>query len=226
MSSASSSSCCSPAPAWPCSPRSGSCSRCCSRRVRFFEKVSPLDFLFGTQWSPQTAIRADQVGSSGAFGIVPLVTGTLLITAIAMLVAGPIGLFAAIYMAEYATPRFRTIAKPILEILAGIPTVVLGFFAALSLAPWIRGLGRIGRAQCRLGERARRRPGDGHDDHPVRLLAVRRRHQRRAAVAARRLLRHGRHQVGDHQEGGAAGGVRRASSRPSCWRSAAPSARP
>ncbi len=72
--------------------------------VRFFEKVSPIDFLFGMQWSPQTAIRADQVGSSGAFGIVPLVTGTLLITLIAMLVAGPVGLFAAIYMAEYATP--------------------------------------------------------------------------------------------------------------------------
>jgi phosphate transport system permease protein len=110
--------------------------------VRFFERVSPLDFLFGTHWSPQTAIRADQVGSSGAFGIVPLVTGTLLITTIAMLVAGPIGLFAAIYMAEYATPRFRALAKPVLEILAGIPTVVLGFFAALSLAPWIRELGQ------------------------------------------------------------------------------------
>ena len=106
--------------------------------VRFFQKVSPLEFVFGLQWSPQTAIRADQVGSSGAFGIIPLVTGTLLITTIAMLVAGPIGLFAAIYMAEYASPRFRAVAKPILEILAGIPTVVLGFFAALSLAPWIR----------------------------------------------------------------------------------------
>ena len=99
------------------------------------------DFLFGLQWSPQTAIRADQVGSSGAFGIVPLVTGTLLITFIAMLIAGPIGLFAAIYMAEYATPRFRAIAKPILEILAGIPTVVLGFFAALTVAPNIRAAG-------------------------------------------------------------------------------------
>ena len=75
--------------------------------IRFFNRVSLLDFLFGLQWSPQTAIRADQVGSSGAFGIVPLVTGTLLITMIAMLIAGPIGLFAAIYMAEYATPRFR-----------------------------------------------------------------------------------------------------------------------
>ncbi len=109
--------------------------------VRFFQKVSPLDFIFGTQWSPQTAIRADQAGSSGAFGIIPLVTGTLLITFIAMLIAGPIGLFAAIYMAEYATPRFRAWAKPLLEILAGIPTVVLGFFAALSLAPWVRTAG-------------------------------------------------------------------------------------
>ncbi len=109
--------------------------------LRFFQKVSPIDFLTGLQWSPQTAIRADQVGSSGAFGIVPLVVGTLLITTIAMLIAGPIGLFAAIYMAEYATPRFRAFAKPILEVLAGIPTVVLGFFAALSLAPWVRGAG-------------------------------------------------------------------------------------
>ena len=109
--------------------------------VRFFERVSPIEFLFGLQWSPQTAIRADQVGSSGAFGIVPLVVGTLLITLIAMLVAGPLGLFSAIYMAEYATPRVRAIAKPFLEILAGIPTVVLGFFAALTVAPLIRGWG-------------------------------------------------------------------------------------
>lgn len=109
--------------------------------IHFFGKVSPVDFLFGLQWSPQTAIRADQIGSSGAFGIIPLVVGTLLITLIAMLIAGPIGLFAAIYLAEYASPRFRSFAKPLLEILAGIPTVVLGFFAALSLAPWIRAAG-------------------------------------------------------------------------------------
>lgn len=109
--------------------------------IRFFGKVSPIDFLFGLQWSPQTAIRADQVGSSGAFGIVPLVTGTLLITIIAIAVAGPLGLFAAIYMAEYATPRIRSFAKPLLEILAGVPTVVLGFFAALTVAPLIRGWG-------------------------------------------------------------------------------------
>ncbi len=109
--------------------------------IQFFSKVNPIDFLFGLQWSPQTAIRADQVGSSGAFGIVPLVTGTLLITVIAIAVAGPLGLFAAIYMAEYASPRTRSIVKPILEILAGIPTVVLGFFAALTVAPFIRGSG-------------------------------------------------------------------------------------
>ncbi|MFZ1681038.1 MAG: phosphate ABC transporter permease subunit PstC, partial [Rhizobiaceae bacterium] len=109
--------------------------------VRFFGKVSPIDFLFGLHWSPQTAIRADQVGSSGAFGIVPLVAGTLLITLIAMLVAGPIGLFAAIYMAEYASDRMRAIVKPLLEILAGIPTVVLGFFAALTVAPALRNWG-------------------------------------------------------------------------------------
>ncbi|MBK8457208.1 MAG: phosphate ABC transporter permease subunit PstC [Phyllobacteriaceae bacterium] len=109
--------------------------------VRFFGKVSPIDFLFGLQWSPQTAMRADQVGSSGAFGIAPLVAGTMLITLIAMFVAGPIGLFAAIYMAEYASDRVRSIAKPLLEILAGIPTVVLGFFAALTVAPALRGWG-------------------------------------------------------------------------------------
>jgi phosphate transport system permease protein len=108
---------------------------------RFFQKVSPLDFLFGLHWSPQTAIRADQVGSSGSFGMVPLLVGTMLISTIAILVAGPIGLFAAIYMAEYASPSFRAWAKPILEILAGIPTVVLGFFAALTVAPLIRDLG-------------------------------------------------------------------------------------
>lgn len=106
--------------------------------LRFFAKVPVTDFLFGTQWSPQTAMRADQVGSSGAFGAVPLFIGTTLVMLIAMCVAGPIGLFAAIYMAEYASPRARSIAKPILEVLAGIPTVVFGFFAALSVAPVIR----------------------------------------------------------------------------------------
>ncbi|MCA0400070.1 MAG: phosphate ABC transporter permease subunit PstC [Proteobacteria bacterium] len=111
--------------------------------IRFFQKVSPTEFLFGTQWSPQTAIRADQGGSSGAFGILPLVAGTALISTIAIFIAGPIGLFAAIYMAEYASPRFRAWAKPVLEILAGIPTVVLGFFAALTVAPLVREFGAM-----------------------------------------------------------------------------------
>jgi len=109
--------------------------------IRFFNKVPPLDFLFGLEWSPQTAIRADQVGSSGAFGAIPLLAGTLLISAIAMLVAAPIGLFSAIYLAEYAGPKLRAVAKPMLEILAGIPTVVYGFFAALTVAPLIRDAG-------------------------------------------------------------------------------------
>ncbi|MEM8982252.1 MAG: phosphate ABC transporter permease subunit PstC [Pseudomonadota bacterium] len=108
---------------------------------RFFEKVSIVEFLFGLQWSPQTAIRDDQVGATGAFGAVPLLVGTLLITGIAMLVAVPIGLMTAIYLSEYATPRFRNFAKPLLEVLAGIPTVVYGFFAALSVAPFIRSVG-------------------------------------------------------------------------------------
>ncbi len=104
----------------------------------FFRHVPVWEFIFGLEWSPQTAIRADQVGSSGAFGAVPLFTGTLLISFIAMAVAVPIGLFSAIYLAEYAHPRFRATAKPLLEILAGIPTVVYGFFAALTVGPLLR----------------------------------------------------------------------------------------
>ncbi|UUX52142.1 phosphate ABC transporter permease subunit PstC [Nisaea acidiphila] len=109
--------------------------------LRFFARVPFFEFLFGIHWSPQTAIRAEQVGASGSFGAVPLFAGTMLITLIAMLVAGPIGLLSAIYMAEYANPKFRAFAKPMLEVLAGIPTVVYGFFAALTVAPLIRGWG-------------------------------------------------------------------------------------
>ena len=98
-------------------------------------------FLFGTEWNPQAALRADQGDIKTAFGFVPLLTGTLLITAIAIIVAGPLGLFSAIYLSEYASQTFRAWAKPVLEILAGIPTVVLGFFAALTVAPLIRGWG-------------------------------------------------------------------------------------
>ncbi|MEE9301613.1 MAG: phosphate ABC transporter permease subunit PstC [Alphaproteobacteria bacterium] len=111
--------------------------------IRFFSIVPVAEFLFGIEWSPQTAIREDQVGSSGAFGAIPLFTGTLLITVIAMAFAVPIGLFAAIYMAEYAKPWVRDIAKPLLELLAGIPTVVYGFFAALTVAPALREAGSV-----------------------------------------------------------------------------------
>jgi len=103
--------------------------------------VPILDFLFGTQWSPQIAIREGQVGAEGSFGIIPLLSGTMLISLIAMLVAVPVGLMSAIYMSEYAEPRFRAVVKPLLEILAGIPTVVYGFFAALTVAPFIRDIG-------------------------------------------------------------------------------------
>ncbi len=109
--------------------------------IRFFEKISLTEFLFGLKWSPQMAIREDQVGSSGAFGAIPVFAGTLMISAIAMVVAVPIGLMSAIYLSEYANRRFRAIAKPLMEILAGIPTVVYGFFAALTVAPMIRDTG-------------------------------------------------------------------------------------
>jgi len=109
--------------------------------ARFFGQVPWYEFLFGLEWSPQTAIRADQVGSSGAFGAVPLFWGTILISLIAMLVAVPIGLFSAVYLAEYAKPQLRTYAKPLLEVLAGVPTVVYGFFAALTVGPALRAWG-------------------------------------------------------------------------------------
>jgi phosphate transport system permease protein len=111
--------------------------------IRFFQAIPLTEFLFGLKWSPQTAIRADQVGSSGAFGAVPVFAGTLMVSAIAMFVAVPIGLMSAIYLSEYASKKFRTITKPLLEILAGIPTVVYGFFAALSVAPFVRDTGGL-----------------------------------------------------------------------------------
>ncbi len=101
--------------------------------IVFFREVSPISFLFGTLWAP-TATPA-------SFGFIPLLTGTLLITFIAIVVAAPLGLLSAIYMAEYAQRSTRAVVKPMLEILAGVPTVVLGFFAALTVAPLIRKAG-------------------------------------------------------------------------------------
>jgi phosphate transport system permease protein len=110
--------------------------------LRFFAHVPPLDFLFGTEWSPQTALRADQAGSSGTFGAIPLLWGTIFIGAIiAMIVAIPLGLMSAIYLTQYAHPSARRWLKPMLEILAGIPTVVYGYFAALTVAPAVRDFG-------------------------------------------------------------------------------------
>jgi len=109
--------------------------------ARFFAKVPASDFLFGMQWSPQTALRADQVGSSGAFGAIPVFWGTAMITLIAMVVSVPVGLLSAVYLAEYASARARTVLKPLLEILAGVPTVVYGFFAALTVGPVLRAAG-------------------------------------------------------------------------------------
>lgn len=109
--------------------------------LRFFSKVPFFDFLFGLHWSPQTALRADQAGSSGTFGALPIFAGTLLITTVAMIIAVPLGLISAIYLSEYATPNQRSTLKPMLEMLAGIPTVVYGYFAAVTVAPFLRDAG-------------------------------------------------------------------------------------
>jgi len=106
--------------------------------ARFFQAVSPIDFLFGTEWNPQIAMRSDQVAASGAFGAVPLFAGTFLVMLIAMAVAAPVGLYSAIYLSEYAGRTTRAVVKPLLEILAGVPTVVYGFFAALTVGPTFR----------------------------------------------------------------------------------------
>lgn len=109
--------------------------------VRFFRMVPITEFLFGLNWEPQIPMRADQVAAAGAFGWIPVILGTIVITVIAILVAVPIGLFSAIYLNEFASRRFRAVAKPLLEILAGVPTVVYGFFAVLTVAPALRAFG-------------------------------------------------------------------------------------
>jgi len=112
--------------------------------LRFFALVSPMEFLMGLTWNPQFE-GAERAGSGqeglATYGSVPLFAGTFLISAIALTVAIPVGLMAAIYLSEYASPRIRATVKPLMEILAGIPTVVYGFFAALTVAPLVRGAG-------------------------------------------------------------------------------------
>ncbi|QPH55329.1 phosphate ABC transporter permease subunit PstC [Pontivivens ytuae] len=110
--------------------------------LSFFEKLGwRIDkFLFGTTWSPLSGVSEGAIDRERV-GAVPLFAGTFMITIIAMLVAVPIGLFAAIYLSDFASKRTRSWAKPMLEVLAGVPTVVYGFFAAITVAPAIRDLG-------------------------------------------------------------------------------------
>lgn len=113
-----------------------------SEALHFFQTQSLTYFLFGTEWSPDTAFlegagRADASAAQAKFGAVPIFAGTFYITIMAMILAIPVGLLSAIFMSEYATPKLRSQLKPFLEILAGIPTVVYGFFAALTIAPAI-----------------------------------------------------------------------------------------
>lgn len=108
--------------------------------MHFFSFVNPLDFFFGTTWNP----RFSSVGSgaqAGEFGLLPLLGGTLLVSAVALLVAIPLGLMTAIYLSEYASPRFRAVTKPALEVLAGIPTIVYGVFALMVVGPFFSELG-------------------------------------------------------------------------------------
>ena len=111
--------------------------------LRFFQLVPVTEFLFNTTWNPQFegAERAGSGGANAVYGSVPLFAGTFLISLVALTVAVPVGLFSAIFLSEYATPKQRAFIKPIMELLAGVPTVVYGFFAALTVAPFVRDLG-------------------------------------------------------------------------------------
>jgi len=107
--------------------------------IAFFGEVSPLNFFFGRVWDPRFA-AAGSDGSEGQFGLIPLLAGTLYIAFVALLVAVPVGLMSAVYMSEYAPRPVRSVVKPALELLAGIPTIVYGIFALVTLGPWLRDL--------------------------------------------------------------------------------------
>ncbi|KAF0674765.1 phosphate ABC transporter permease subunit PstC [Profundibacterium mesophilum] len=109
--------------------------------ARFLDKVPLSEFLFGTNWEPQIPIREGQVAAEGAFGWLPVILGTMVISVVAMVIAVPVGLLSAIYLNEFAPRTLRAVAKPVLEILAGVPTVVYGFFAILVVAPAMRSFG-------------------------------------------------------------------------------------
>lgn len=107
--------------------------------LNFFNRVPPLQFFFGTVWDPRFA-AAGAGASEGQFGLIPLLAGTLYIALVALLVAVPVGLMSAVYMSEYAAPKVRAAVKPALELLAGIPTIVYGIFALVTLGPFLRDL--------------------------------------------------------------------------------------
>ncbi|MCE2522142.1 MAG: phosphate ABC transporter permease subunit PstC [Rhodobacteraceae bacterium] len=109
--------------------------------LRFLSLVPITEFLFGLNWEPQIPIREDQVAAEGAFGWIPVILGTIVITIVALFLAVPIGIMSAIYLNEFASNGIRAISKPLLEILAGVPTVVYGFFAVLVIAPALRNAG-------------------------------------------------------------------------------------
>jgi len=109
--------------------------------TKFFSFVSPLDFFFGTVWNPRFSTVG--TGDQGQFGLIPLLWGTIMVSIVAMLIAVPVGLMTAIYMAEYAPGWLRSMAKPVIEVLAGIPTIVYGFFALVTVGPFFHGLGQM-----------------------------------------------------------------------------------
>ena len=112
-----------------------------SEAIRFFTFVNPLAFFFGTVWNPGFSTTGNQ--ATGDYGLLPLLWGTVMISIIAMLVALPIGLMTAIYLNQYAPGRIRAVVKPIIEILAGIPTIVYGFFALVTVGPFLAGFGDV-----------------------------------------------------------------------------------
>lgn len=112
-----------------------------SESLRFFSFINPADFFFGTTWNPRFATTGDT--GQGGFGLLPLLAGTLLIMAVAMVVAVPLGLMTAIYMAEYASDRVRNVVKPVIEVLAGIPTIVYGVFALMVVGPFFSAAGAM-----------------------------------------------------------------------------------
>ena len=111
-----------------------------SEALHFFRFVSPADFFFGTEWNPGFSTSGN---AEGSYGILPLIWGTLMVSGIALLVAVPVGLMIAIYLAEYASPNLRSWAKPTIEVLAGIPTIVYGVFALMVIGPFFKMIGEI-----------------------------------------------------------------------------------